>query len=64
MKRNVLRWFGHTDRMKNEEYVKKVYMSELEGVNRRNQPLGVWKDRVREYLSERGVRGGSRDREG
>lgn len=30
-----------------------VYMSELEGVNRRGRPLGRWKDRVKEYLNEK-----------
>ena len=57
VKRNTLRWYGHMERMKNEEFVKKVYMSELEGTGRRGRPLGRWKDRVKEYLNERGVRG-------
>ncbi len=50
-------WFGHIERMGNEEFVKKVYMSSVEGTNRRGRPLGRWKDRVKEYVSERGVRG-------
>ena len=33
-------------------------MSELEGANRRGRPLGRWRDRVKEYMNERGVRGG------
>ncbi len=43
--------------MENEEFVKKVYLSNTEGRNRRGRPLGRWKDRVKEYVSERGVRG-------
>ncbi len=36
---------------------KKVYLSSVEGPNRRGRPLGRWEDRVKEYVSERGVRG-------
>ena len=43
--------------MKNEEFVKKVYKSELKGANMRDKPLGTWRDRVKEYLNERDVRG-------
>ncbi len=44
--------------MENEEFVKKeVYQSSVEGPNRRGRPLGRWEDRVKEYVSERGVRG-------
>ncbi len=31
----------------------KVYLSSVEGPNRRGRPLGRWEDRVKEYLSER-----------
>ena len=55
VKRDALRWLGHIERMKNEEFVKKVYMSKLEGVNRRGRPLGRWKDRVKENLNEKKV---------
>ncbi len=57
VKRITLRWFGHTERMGNEEFVKKVYLSSVEGTNRRGRPLGRWEDRVKEYVSEKGVRG-------
>ncbi len=39
-----------------EEFVK-VYLSSVEGPNRRGRPLGRWEDWVKEYVSERGVRG-------
>ncbi len=44
------------ERMGNEEFVK-VYLSSVEGMNRRERPLGRWEDRVKEYVSEKGVRG-------
>ncbi len=56
VKRSTLRWFGHIERIENEEFVK-VYLSSVEGPNRRGRPLGRWEDRVKEYVSERGVRG-------
>ncbi len=55
MKRSTLRLFCHIERMENEEFVKKVYLSRVEGPNRRERPLGRWEDRPKEYVSERGV---------
>ncbi len=52
-----MRWFGHIEGMGNEELVKEVYLSRVEGTNRRGRLLGRWEDRVKEYVSERGVRG-------
>ncbi len=45
------------ERMGSEEFVKKVSKSQLEGPNRRERPLERWKDRVEEYLGERGISG-------
>ncbi len=45
------------ERMENEEFVKKVYQSSVEGPNRRGRPLGRWEGKVKEYVSERGMRG-------
>ncbi len=39
VKRSTLRWFGHIERMGNEKFVKKVYLSSVEGTNRREGPL-------------------------
>ncbi len=50
--RSTLRWFGHIERMGNEEFVKKVYLSNAEGTNRRGRPLVRWEDRVKEYVCE------------
>ncbi len=60
MKRNIFNWFRLTKRMKSEEFVKKVYMNEIVGPDSRGRPLRRWKDRVKEYMCERGAtkRGG------
>ncbi len=55
MKRSTLRWFGHIEKMENEEFVK-VYWSSVEGPNRRGRPLGGWETKVKENMSEREVR--------
>ncbi len=52
-----MRWFGHIERMENEEFVRKLYLSNIEGPKTRERPLGRWEDRVKGYMSERGVRG-------
>ncbi len=57
VKRSTLRWFGHIERMENEEFAKKVYWSSVEVPNKRGRSLEGWKDKVKEYVSERGVRG-------
>ncbi len=57
VKRSTLRFFDHIERMGNDEFVKKFYRSSVEGPTRRGRPLGRWEDRVKEYVSERGVRG-------
>ncbi len=57
VKRSTLRWFGHIERMGNEEFVKKVYLSSAEGLDRRGRLLGRWEDTMKECVSERGVRG-------
>ncbi len=55
MKRNMLRWFGHIERMKSEEFVKNAYGIEIVGLKRRGRPLERWEERVREYMCERAV---------
>ncbi len=58
VKWSTLRWFGYIERMENEEFVTKVYLSSVEDPTRRGRPLGRWEDRVKEYyMSERGVIG-------
>ncbi len=43
--------------MENTEFVKKVYLSSDEGPNRKERPLRRWEERVKKYVSEKGVRG-------
>ncbi len=49
------KWVGvgerHVEGMENEEFVKKVYLNSVDGMNRRGRPLGRWKDRLKEYVS-------------
>ena len=40
--------------MGSEEFVKKVYTSKSVGPNSRGRPPGRWRDRVKEYMCERG----------
>ncbi len=49
------RWFGHIESM-GTEFVKKANMSE----SVKGMPLGRWRDRVKEYMYERGVTRGGR----
>ncbi len=64
VKRSTVRWFGLIERMRSEEFVKKVYVSESVGPNNRGRPNRRWKDRVNEYLHERaGLDQARRDRE-
>ena len=35
--------------------MKEMYVSETEDPSQRGRPLGGWKDRVKEYMCERGV---------
>ncbi len=56
VKRSTMRWFGHIERMGNEEFVK-MYLSSVEGINRRGRPLVRGEDRVKENVNEREVRG-------
>ncbi len=43
--------------MEKEEFVKKIYVSSVEDSIRRGRPLGRWEDWMKEYFSEREVRG-------
>ena len=43
VKRNILRWFGYLERMKCEEFVKRVYVNGFEGSQRRGRPVVRWK---------------------
>ncbi len=42
------------EKIKSEEIVKEVYVSESEGSNMRGRPLGKWRDKIKEYKCEGG----------
>ncbi len=56
VKRQTLKWFGHMERMEESKMTRWVYVSEIEGVNVRGRPPVKWRDRVQEYVRERGER--------
>ncbi len=56
MKRQTLKWFGHMERMEESRMTRRVYVSEVEGGNARERPPVKWRDRVQEYVTERGER--------
>ncbi len=37
--------------------LRSVFLSSVEGATKRERALGRWEDRIKEYVSERGVRG-------
>ena len=52
---NVLRWFGHVERMDNERLLKRVLNAGVEGRNVRGRPRFGWMEGVRKALSERNL---------
>ncbi len=54
MKRQTLKWSGHIQQMEEGKMARRVYMSEIEGGNVRGQSPVKWRDRVQEYVRERG----------
>ena len=52
LEKNTLRWFGHLEKKKIKEFVKKVYVHKIVGPRRRERPVVRWKDKVKEYIHE------------
>ncbi len=50
----MLKWFGNMERMEEGKMTRRVYMSEIEGGNVRGRPPVKLRDRVQEYVGERG----------
>ena len=50
---NVLRWFGHVERMDNERLLKKVMNAKVDGRNARGRPRFGWMDGVKRALNDR-----------
>ena len=50
---NVLRWFGHVERMDNERLLKKVINAKVDGRSARGRPRFGWMDGVKRTLNDR-----------
>ena len=52
---DVLRWFGHVERVGDERMAKRAYESDVRGATRRGRPRKCWMDRVKEVLARKGL---------
>ena len=52
---NVLRWYGHVERMGEERLVKKVVNAKVDGKSMRGRPRYGWMDGVKRALGDRGI---------
>ena len=50
---NVLRWFGHVERMDNDQLLKKVMNAKVDGRSARGRPRFGWMDGVKRALNDR-----------
>ena len=50
---NVLRWFGHVERMDNERLLKKVMNAKVDRRSARGRPRFGWMDGVKRALNDR-----------
>ena len=50
---NVLRWFGHVERMDNERLLTKVMIAKADGRSARGRPRFGWMDGVKRALNDR-----------
>ena len=53
IERNVLKWFGHVERMVEKRLVKRAYQENVEGNRGRGRPQRRWRDEVKDLLLER-----------
>ena len=49
---NVLRWFGHVERMDNEQLLKKLMNAKVDGRSARGRPRSGWIDGVKRALND------------
>ena len=50
---NILRWFGHVERMDNERLLKKVMNANVDGRSARGRPMFGWMEGVKRALNDR-----------
>ena len=55
IERNVLKWFGHVERMGEERLVKRVYQGNVKGNRGRWRPHRRWRNEVKDLLLGRGL---------
>ena len=53
VKCNTLRWFGHLERMGENEMTRRIYKGGVDAVGVRGRPPVKWEDRLLEYVRER-----------
>uniref|UniRef100_UPI003EBDEA79 hypothetical protein n=1 Tax=Klebsiella pneumoniae TaxID=573 RepID=UPI003EBDEA79 len=53
--RNVLRWFGHVERMDNDTLLKRVLNAKVDGRWARGRPRLGWMDGIKNALQEKGM---------
>ena len=51
----VLRWFGHVERMDNEQLLKKVMNAKVVGRSARGRPRFGWMDGVKRAVNDRRI---------
>ena len=51
---NVLRWFGHVERMDNERLLRKVMNANVDGRSARGRPRFGWMGGVKRALNDEG----------
>ena len=56
IKKGMLRWFGHVERMNDERLTKMVYVEEVRGKRKRGRPRKSWANQIEEYLKDGNVR--------
>ena len=55
IERDVLKWFGHVERMGEERLVKRVHQANVGGSRGKGRPQRGWRDEVKDLLLERGL---------
>jgi hypothetical protein len=52
---NILRWYGHVERLEEERMVKSVYCAKVEGSRARRRPKMRWMDSVKARVERKGM---------
>ena len=56
VRKGMLRWFGHVERMEEERLTKQIYSAKVEGCRGRGRPRHTFQDQIDRVLSEGDVR--------